>query len=261
MARVLDKEAILARLSALPGAVGFYYKDLLTGEELGFNENEEYEAASVIKLPMFAAAAKLVSEGRASWEDQLLCKAEDRVPSCGVLRFFDDGIKASLKTLCALMITISDNMATNIIMRHFGIEKVNEEFRAMGLQKTHIERLLFDSKAGAEGRQNKIVPKEMGMLLEQVWRHEFIDEATSETVEEILLEQQINHKIPGYLPGHLDVAHKTGEDSGITNDVAVVYAKEPFVMCVATNRTDTTAAEIAMREIALMLVGDEQEEE
>ena len=53
MARVLDKEAILARLSALPGAVGFYYKDLLTGEELGFNENEEYEAASVIKLPTF----------------------------------------------------------------------------------------------------------------------------------------------------------------------------------------------------------------
>ncbi|MBE5784330.1 MAG: serine hydrolase [Clostridiales bacterium] len=261
MARVLDRAVILDRLSRVPGTVGFYYKDLLTGEELCLNENEEYEAASVIKLPMFAAAAKLVSEGRASWEDKLLCKAEDRVPSCGVLRFFDDGIEVSLKTLCALMITISDNMATNIIMRHFGIDRLNAEFKAMGLEKTHIERLLFDSAAGAAGKQNKIVPKEMGMLLEQVWRHEFIDEATSKVVEDILLEQQINHKIPGYLPGHIDVAHKTGEDSGITNDVAVVCAKEPFVLCIATNRTDVPEAERAMREIALMLVGDEQEEE
>jgi len=159
MARVLDRAVILDRLSRVPGTVGFYYKDLLTGEELCLNENEEYEAASVIKLPMFAAAAKLVSEGRASWEDKLLCKAEDRVPSCGVLRFFDDGIEVSLKTLCALMITISDNMATNIIMRHFGIDRLNAEFKAMGLEKTHIERLLFDSAAGAAGKQNKIVPK------------------------------------------------------------------------------------------------------
>lgn len=261
MARKPDRDGILARLSRIPGRVGFYYKDLLTGEEICLNENEAYEAASVIKLPIFAAAAKLVSEGRASWEDRVVCSGAERVPGCGVLRFFDDGISASVETLSALMITISDNMATNVLMRHFGIEKLNEEFRAMGLRGTRIERFLYDSEADAAGRQNRIVPREMGMLLEQVWRHSFVDEAASAKVEEILLEQQINHKIPGYLPDHIAVAHKTGEDDGITNDVAVVYAKEPFVLCIAANQTDTVAAEIAMREIALQLAEDEKEAE
>ena len=234
MARKLDKDYILGRLSRVPGDVGFYFKDLTTGEELGRNENEMFQAASVIKLPMFAVVAKFVAEGKASWEDRL-------EPS------------VRLKTLCGLMITISDNMATNMIMRHFGIETFNREFREIGLEKTHIERLLFDSAAGAQGKQNKIVPREMGCLLERVYRHSFVNETVSKCIEDTLLEQQINHKIPGYLRGEVDVAHKTGEDDGITNDVGIVYAREPFVICFATNNTDVPEAERAMREISLAL--------
>ena len=253
MARKLDKSFILERLAQVPGKVGFYFKDLTTGEELGLNENEMFMAASVIKLPMFAAVAKLVAEGKASWEDRLIARNEERGPSCGALRFFEDEPSVRLKTLCGLMITISDNMATNMIMRHFGIETLNREFREIGLQDTHIERLLFDSAGDALGKQNKIVPREMGGLLERIYRHTFVDEATSRIVEDTLLDQQINHKIPGYLRGELEVAHKTGEDSGITNDVGVVYAKEPFVICFATNRTNVPEAERAMREITLAL--------
>ena len=62
-----------------------------------------------------------------------------------------------------------------------------------------------------------------------------------------------SHKIPGYLRGEVDVAHKTGEDDGITNDVGIVYAREPFVICFATNNTDVPEAERAMREISLAL--------
>lgn len=253
MARKLDKDYILGRLSRVPGDVGFYFKDLTTGEELGRNENEMFQAASVIKLPMFAVVAKLVAEGKASWEDRLVAHNEERVPPCGALWFFEDEPSVSLRTLCGLMITISDNMATNMLMRHFGIETFNREFREIGLENTHIERLLFDSAAGAQGKQNKIVPREMGDLLERIYRHAFVDEETSKFMEETLLSQQINHKIPGYLRGQLEVAHKTGEDSGITNDVGVVYAKEPFVICFANNHTDVPEAERAMREISLAL--------
>lgn len=255
MARILDKDFILERLGRVPGDVGFYYKDLTTGEELGLNENRMFQAASVIKLPMFAVVAKLVSEGKASWEDRLVARNEERVPPCGALWFFEDEPAVRLKTLCGLMITISDNMATNMLMRHFGIETFNREFQEIGLEKTHIERLLFDSSANAAGKQNKIVPREMGNLLERVYRHAFVNEVVSKFIEETLLEQQINHKIPGYLRGEVAVAHKTGEDSGITNDVGVVYAREPFVICFATNNTDVPEAERAMREISLALTG------
>ena len=253
MARKLEKERILERLHRVPGDVGFYYKDLTTGEELGLNENRMFEAASVIKLPMCAVIAKRVAEGKASWEDRLVAHNEERVPPCGALWFFEDEPAVRLKTLCGLMITISDNMATNMLMRHFGIETFNREFQAIGLEQTHIERLLFDSAANAAGKQNKIVPREMGTLLERIYRHAFVDEATSKLMEETLLQQQINHKIPGYLRDEVAVAHKTGEDDGITNDVGVVYAREPFVICFATNRTDVPEAERAMREISLSL--------
>lgn len=93
----------------------------------------------------------------------------------------------------------------------------------------------------------------MGCLLERVYRHSFVNETVSKCIEDTLLEQQINHKIPGYLRGEVDVAHKTGEDDGITNDVGIVYAREPFVICFATNNTDVPEAERAMREISLAL--------
>ena len=253
MARKLDKSFILERLAQVPGKVGFYFKDLTTGEELGLNENEMFLAASVIKLPMFAAVAKLVAEGKASWEDRLIARNEERVPSCGALRFFEDEPSVRLKTLCGLMITISDNMATNMIMRHFGIETLNREFREIGLQDTHIERLLFDSTGDALGKQNKIIPREMGGLLERIYRHTFVDKATSRIVEDTLLDQQINHKIPGYLPEGTPVAHKTGEDDGITNDVGIVFAREPFVLCFAYNGPDVPQAERTLRQLALDL--------
>ena len=73
-------------------------------------------------------------------------------------------------------------------------------------------------------------------------------------MEKLLLEQQINHKIPGYLPEGTPVAHKTGEDDGITNDVGIVYGEKPFVICFASNRTNVPEAERALREISLALL-------
>ena len=69
-------------------------------------------------------------------------------------------------------------------------------------------------------------------------------------------DQQINHKIPGYLPDEAAVAHKTGEDDGITNDVGIVYSKHPFIICFAFNDADVPDAERAIREISLMLYNE-----
>ncbi len=247
-------ESIFARLDAVPGKVGCYYKNLVTGEEYSRNGNDQFLAASVIKLPVFAAVAKMVAEGRASWDERLPIRPEEMVPSCGTLRFIAGEVDAlSVRALSQMMIVVSDNSATNAIMRRFGIEALNREFLAMGLEKTHIERLLFDRSEALKGRNNRIVPREMGSLLERIYRHTFVSAEASAFLEDTLLDQQINHKIPGYL-GDVDVAHKTGEDGGITNDVGVVYAREPFVLAFAFNETDVPEAERAMREISLALV-------
>ena len=250
----MTKNEILERLASLPGDIGFYYKDLVSGDSFGYREKDMFQAASVIKLPIYAVVMKLWAEGKLSLSEKILCRDEDKLPPCGALYFFTGDVEVDISTLCGLMITISDNAATNLLIRRFGIDFLNAQFKEIGLKDTHIERLLFDAESSAKGLENRIVPAEIGALLESIYRHTFINEEVSARMEKLLLEQQINHKIPGYLPEGTPVAHKTGEDDGITNDVGVVYGPKPYVICFASNFTDVPAAERALRDIALALL-------
>ena len=252
----MRKAEIPERLAALPGEIGFYYKNLSTGEQLGWHEREQFEAASVIKLPLYAVLMKLRHEGALDFSETLLCREEDKLPSCGALQYFTGEPRVDIYTLCGLMITLSDNSATNLLIRRMGMEFLNAQFQAIGLRDTHLERLLFDSAASARGLENRIVPAEIGGLLERIARRSFVSPEISEEMELLLRRQQIKHKIPGYLPRGTAVAHKTGEDAGLTNDVGIVFAPQPFVLCFASNHTDVPAAERCLRELALCLYED-----
>lgn len=249
----MDEREIHSRLETLPGRIGFYYKNLITGEQMGLHERELFEAASVIKLPIYAVIQKRIAEGVLSPDEQLICREADKLPSCGALQYFTGEVCADVRTLCGLMITLSDNSATNLLIRRLGMDFLNGQFRQIGLEQTHLERLLFDGDASARGLENRIVPQEIGGLLERIARREFVSPAVSEEMEALLRRQQIKHKIPGYLPRGVAVAHKTGEDSGITNDVGVVFAPQPFVLCFASNGTDVPAAERCLRQLSLDL--------
>lgn len=248
-----DFNEIAEQLTSLPGHIGVYYHNLVTDERFAYHADDAFSAASVFKFPMMCAVADHVQAGDTCWEEKLVSRKEDRVPPCGALWFFDDEPTVSLRTLCGLMITISDNTATNMLIRRFTIGGLNADFRKMGLEKTHIERLLFDREASKRGLKNYFSPREMGNLLEKVYRGAQQGEAAAKFCWETLLQQQINHKIPGYLPDGAIVAHKTGEDDGITHDVGLVLAKRPFVLCFASNETDVPAAERCVRRLALEL--------
>jgi len=249
----MNKADITARLEALPGHVGFYFEDLVSGDSFGFNAEDEFFAASVIKLPIYAVIMKLWAEGRLDIYEKITCTDRDKVPPCGALYFFTGDVQTDINTLCGLMISISDNAATNLLINRLGIDFLNARFRGIGLEKSHIERLLFDREASLRGCENRIVPAEIGALLKAVYERSFVNEEISARMEKLLLEQQINHKIPGYLPEGTPVAHKTGEDDGITNDVGIVYGEKPFIICFASNNTHVPTAEIALREISLEL--------
>ena len=88
-----------------------------------------------------------------------MCAKKERVPPCGALWYFDGEPEVSLRTLCALMVVISDNTATNLLLRRFGLEGLNDDFRALGLARTHLERLLFDEEAARAGKQNAFTPR------------------------------------------------------------------------------------------------------
>lgn len=250
---------VTARLEGIPGKLGFLCKNLATGQSFGLRENEPFLAASVIKLPILAAILLRASEAPGNLlEETVLVTDAEKVPSCGALQHITGENCYDIRTLCKLMITLSDNTATNALIRHFGMEALNSDFRRLGLEGTHIERCLFDSEAGALGRENYFIPREIASLLQRAYRGELVSPKASQFLTELLTLQQIKHKIQGRLPKTIAVAHKTGEDSGITHDVGIIYAQEPLVVVFASNETDVPAFEQAIRDISYHLAVEMQ---
>ena len=237
----MDKEvlhAIACQMEKLPGHLGFYYKNLATGETYGIREQEPFLAASVIKFPLFLHILALAEQGIVSLSEKLWVRQQDKMPSCGALNQFSGDVEVDIATLCRLMIVISDNTATNVLIDRFGIGQINEGFQKMGLEKTVLRRKLFDAEASAAGLENTVSPREMGMLLEKLYRKSYVNKETSEYALRILLEQQIGHKLDGKLCGEVPIAHKTGEDDALSNDVGIVLGEMPFVACFTGHDTN-----------------------
>ncbi len=231
----------------MPGHLGFYYKNLVTGLEYGIREQEIYGAASVIKFPLFLHILTECERGNMSLDDKIVTLDSDKVPSCGALNMFTGSIETDIRTMCRLMICLSDNTATNRLIRLCGFEDIERGFAEMGLAKTRIRRKLFDRSAAAQGKQNSISPRELGLLLERLYRGEFVSREVSDYAVEVLAEQQIGHKLAGKLGENVRIAHKTGEDDNLSNDIGIVYAENPFVICFTGHDTDVYPWEDLMR--------------
>lgn len=249
----MDKKQLETRLKGLKGHVGFYYKSLTNDESYEYHSGDEFEAASLPKLALLLEVLKLAYEGEFSLTDKIEVKDIQKVGGCGALKSFPGDLEVEIETLCRLMITISDNTATNALLRFVGFERIQRDFKEMGLQKTRFERCYFDDAAQERGLSNYVCPAEIGMLLEQIYRRQFCCAEVSAKAEEILLLQQIRHKIPGYIGRSKKIANKTGESGNVTHDGAIVFAEKPFVLVICSEDTNVPETERFMREIALAL--------
>lgn len=243
---------IQSMVEELPGKIGVYYLNLSTGSTFSYNAHEEFLAASIIKLPLLAAVYQEFQEGRLKKDDIIKLASEDKVPGCGVLSMMHDDLEITIADLCSLMISISDNTATNILIKTLGFPALSASFAKLGLKATRLNRLLYDIRQKELGVENYFTPAEMGFLLEQIYYEKLISPEASREMADILANQQINSKIPYLLPSDTKVAHKTGEVRGVTHDVGIIYAKDPFILCFASNETDVICAEEAIRKIALL---------
>jgi beta-lactamase class A len=134
------------------------------------------------------------------------------------------------------------------------MENINYSLTKLGLKNTKINLLLFDSKQSALGVQNYISAYEIGSLLEKMYFGELISPESSLEMLRILKNQRLNGKIPFFVPGKIEIAHKTGEDNGITHDVGIVYASQPFVVCFCGNQVEIPDFERLMQDITATLV-------
>ena len=249
-------EEVKRRLGLVEGRVGFYYKNLVTGEVVTYEENEKMMAASVIKLMILTEAFRQMEEGTAKADEVFTIHKDVCVPSCGALTYLHDGVQVTLEDLCVLMIILSDNTATNVLIDRLGEEQINQTIKKLGFKTTQLNRKMFDSEKSAKGIQNYITAYEMGQLLEKMYKGELVSLRASKRMLEILSNQRLNSKIPFFLHSLMEetsVAHKTGEDTGITHDVGIVYGRQPFIVCFCGNEVDVPTYERVIADLSLMI--------
>lgn len=250
--------ALHARLDALPGKVSMVYRELVPGGRTFYYHAEQpHIAASVIKLFLMAAVFQGFEDGRFEPSDRIRIRRENCVPSCGVLNYLQEEPEVTVRDLVELMIIVSDNTATNALFDFVGEEYLGAFIREwLGLSQTSFNRKMFDSARAAQGIENYVTGADVAWLLEEIYYGRLVSEDASRQMYEILTHQRLNGKIPfclHTLPNAPVIAHKTGEDSGITHDVGIVAGRTPFILCFLGSETDVPRYERLMAETALEL--------
>jgi beta-lactamase class A len=249
---------LLKELQKITGKAGFYYKNLVTGEQITFQEDMPFQAASVIKIPILIEAFTRLETGSLHKTDLFTIKKQDKLPSCGALTYMHDGLQVTLEDLYTLMIILSDNTATNLLIEHLGMDQINNTMQKLGCRQIKLNRYLFDSEKAALGIENYISAGDIAGLLEKMYHGELVSKEASVEMLRILKNQRLNGKIPFFIHGKADIAHKTGEDDGITHDVGIVYGKEPFIICFCGNEVDVPAYERLMQDISYALFKEQE---
>ncbi len=251
----INWDSIVHMLGQMPGKASLYYKNLITGMSFSYQPDLPLIAASVIKLPIMVEAFRQIRDTEASADALFTISASHKLPSCGVLSYLHSGLEVTLIDLVTLMIIVSDNTATNMLIDFLGQDHINRTLTALGATGSRLNRRLFEPELARLGVQNYITAADMGCLMELIYKEQVISPEASQKMLHMLSCQQLNGKLPFYLHNQgIRIAHKTGEDDGITHDVGIIFTKEPFVLCMCANETDVPAFERLMQDTARMLV-------
>lgn len=229
------RRQIESKLAEQPGDFAVAFKDLATGSELLINEQAFFHAASTMKTPVMIEAYKQAAMGKFALTDSIIVKNEFK--SIADSSFFslkpgDDsekelyrhiGEKRTLYTLIYDMITMSSNIATNMVIELVDARQVTQTMRTLGAKHIQVVRGVEDSKAFQKGLNNVTNAYDLMVIYEKMARGEIIDSASSKSMIAILLDQKFNEIIPALLPEDVKVAHKTGNITGMQHDSGIVF--------------------------------------
>lgn len=220
-----------AVVGSVKGVAGFIAVDLTTGDRFAVNETLVFPQGSAIKIPILMEVYRQAGQGAFTLTDRLPVTSKHQVGGSGVLRTLGDGTShMSVRDLCVLMITLSDNTATNMLIDLVGMEKINATMRGLGLEQTKVRRRMIDLAASKRGDENVSTPAEAAKIMEVLHRGEFVDRSTSDAILEIL-KMPKRGDFNAALPESVPVAFKPGGIAGVATEWAIVYLpKRPYVI-------------------------------
>ena len=254
MLRENTLHALQSAVERSSGIVGLSAVDLTSGETFGINDTLLYSQGSAIKIPILMEVFKQAREGRFRLTDRRPVPRSLMVGGSGVLQYLGDGTsELSIRDLAVLMIVLSDNTATNILIDLVGMENINRTLVSLGLRKTAVHRRMIDQAASARGDENLSTPAEAATIMKMLYDGRFIDRATSSGIIEILLFGKAGAISRG-VPDSVRVAFKPGGIAGVSTEWAVVYLPQrPYVLAVMANYLADGNGEGTIKEISRTL--------
>jgi beta-lactamase class A len=227
--------AIERELATFPGTGGVAAKHLGTGEEIRVNADEQTATASTIKVPILIELFRQVEAGEVDLQQRLVLTDEVRTPGSGILRELSPGVELSVLDHATLMIVVSDNTSTNLLIDLLGLERINETMATLGFPHTRLLQRFDFPKVGQDARNLSLTtPSDLAGIMEALAEGKILSDASRETILDILGRQHYRDLVPRYLPhypyaeelGHpnngLRIANKTGGWMGMRADMALV---------------------------------------
>ena len=229
---------IAAVAAGLPGRLGVQIRYLDEDGQVGFAEDDLFPAASVIKVAIMAEAYRQAEAGLLSLGDPLPVLAEEVADGSGVLKYLHPGLPLTVADAVELMIIVSDNTATNLLVRRLGAGAVNASMDALGFTQTRAAGPIRTANADVPlAQMSRTTPREMAGLLALLAAGTLVSAAASAAMIETLEHQLYADMLPRHLPltyyperlglreMPVRIAHKTGGLSGVRNDVGIVRAQ------------------------------------
>lgn len=247
----------------LDGVLGVAILDLTSGQQLLVRPDEVFPQASSIKIAVLAELYHQAQQsqhgarGKATLQDRYVVRAADIVPDSAILGGLTPGVSAlTNRDLATIMVAVSDNSATNVLIDRVGMGNVVRLTESLNLANTQLRRKMMDLQAAAQGRENISTPREMMQLLKQLYQGKVIEPPLLDDFFNVLATSK-DSWIPRELPPDLKVANKPGELEGVRNDSGIVFLKNrPYVICVMTTYlANERAGEEAITRISRLAYG------
>ena len=230
------KKKIEKIISQVEGNVCINFYDLNKNNGFSVNGDKKVLSASMIKLLILAELMKKIFENKFSLSDTVMMANFMKIGGDGVLKELNTGHHFTLKELATLMIIVSDNQATNILIDFLGMENINQLGKELRLKETFLGRKMMDAEARKKGYDNYICADDISLLLKLIYQEKLINKEASQLMLDILLRQQQGERLQRYLPSDIKIAHKCGDLDNLENDGGIIWLGDrAYILVVLTN--------------------------
>lgn len=220
-------------LAEQTGKWGIVITKLGSDNRIKINSDLVFPSASLIKVPIMVEVMRQAAIGSISLEQQLEVTASHKTGGAGILKELRAGLTMTVQELVTLMIVLSDNTATNMLIELVGMGEINHTCEEYGLTSTVLRRKMMDFEAARAGAENETSAADMARIFQAIYDSQGIPQAYGQQMLDILKRQQVRDKLPFYLPEETVFANKTGTLPGVEHDAGLLFLPSGvYLICI-----------------------------